>query len=164
MKSVTTINNTSFNFDSIEIGSIYSISYFIILLNKKRKIFRFTGICSLKNKKSKTFKLFSLINGEKISILFNYHSPSLISVQKISKYTYKIKSFKLNKISNILFKFSSLDYEDRLDMELFSFDKFKDNNIFNIFKFLVSRGGNLKDLKYQNNNKKVRYIKSKFRL
>ncbi len=128
----------------IKIGRVYLVDYFLILNNKKRKIFKFIGLCVSLNKRTGAFRLENILNGEDISILFNYNSPSIYKVEQLDNYFYPSRCAVLKKKSRTVFKDSrKIKNKNPTDFD------------FNIFQSLV-------DPLFPD-KKKIRYLKSKFR-
>lgn len=134
------------NFNYLKIGEVYKISYFIILNNKKRKIFKFVGLCNKILNKSKSFYLINILNGEKLIILFQFNSPSIYCIEKLENYLYTSRLSTLKKKNNKIFR-------DSLPNKI----KLQTKNKFNTFYFIVDRSSISK-------GNKIRKLKSKFRL
>ena len=133
------------SFDNrIQVGSVYRITYFLVLNNQKRKFFKFTGLCTQLKKKSFNFYLINVFNREKVKILFHYYSPHIFQIEKLDNYYYKTSRSKLLKNNNLVYKNSLTN------------DFFKYTQHFDIFYFLL-------DL-YWLNKRKARLIRRKFRL
>jgi len=74
---------------NLAVGSVVKLYYFNVL-RKKRKIFIFTGICTVYNKKTGTFTLSNTLSGGvSAEICFSVSSPHIVVLQLLVGYNFQ---------------------------------------------------------------------------
>lgn len=78
------------------------ISYFLIL-NKRRRVFKFIGLCTkvtLVSQHKFGGNFLNRIKGEDYKIFFDLRSPSILAIKEIQEYGVRVRTSKMLKVSN----------------------------------------------------------------
>ena len=78
----------------IKTGKVYKI-YYLNIINEKRKVFSFTGLCVSYSKNHGSFILRNIFNKEMVELLFLENSPFIIKIEDLKMFNFKFKKSKL---------------------------------------------------------------------
>jgi ribosomal protein L19 len=90
-------------FECLRVGGVYKLYYFSVI-NLKRKIFNFVGICVSLRKKNNTFELRNYQNNLNIKMTFLEFSPVILKIEELKSYNFRFERNKLYKVKNFNFR------------------------------------------------------------